>query len=92
MSRAASSAGAVLLFRTVLRRDEVGNQRDDFGMAGGEGGLRRHGAIAGATSNLTSCQPEPIKVTAAKKELIMRAAIVGGRLIPLTQVCLDVVC
>jgi peptidoglycan/xylan/chitin deacetylase (PgdA/CDA1 family) len=24
------------------------------------------------------CQPEPIKVTAAKKELVMRAAIVGG--------------
>jgi len=32
---------AVLLFRTVLRRDEVGKQRDDFGMAGGDRGRRR---------------------------------------------------
>ena len=38
-------AFAVLLFRTVLRRDEVGKQRDDFGMAGGDRGRRQQGMI-----------------------------------------------
>src|SRR5271163_1438280 len=38
-------AFAVLLFRTVLRRDEVGKQRDDFGMAGGDRGRSQQGMI-----------------------------------------------
>src|SRR5262249_7900984 len=62
-------AFAILLFRPVLRRDELGKQRHDFGVTRGDRRRRQHGVIA---LNLTVGALAPEAMRAAE---LLRAEI-----------------
>jgi hypothetical protein len=65
-------AFAVLFFGTVLRRDELGKQRDDLGMAGRDRGRRQQGMVA------LHLAVGPFSPQAVRTNNFLRAEILGA--------------